>query len=518
LFVRSFVDCSFVCLFVCLLKTLTQIEKKGEIITNEKTVAEEAKTFFQKLYEKQENRDVDYKPWKNEEYYRNISFNGGEELTREISLQELKNTIQEMPNNKSGGTDQIPYKLLKLWDDEILETVRFEMNVWMMEKKIPKNWKEGKMILLKKPNGTNEINTQRPITLLKTIYKIWSKILTTRINYYMDQNNVIQKRTQSGFAKEREIQTKIENLIMIIEDAKEHNKDIAILTTDISKAFDSIDWTRIEENMELLKFPKEFIKIIMEMLNNAETRIEIGNTMSEAFEIERGTRQGDPISPAMYNVFIEPMLRWLDIGDTKGYQIGKMQVKIGAVADDMVIYGKSRNELQRSLNKIETYLNSANVFLNPKKCDYISNIKEDKNKSIVAKSGEEIRNKGNEPIRYLGVWLTINLNFGYHWKLIDEKYKDAINRIKKQPISITEKASCINVMATTTILYGSALLKIPETLIKKWESMAKKVLKKEGNLARCVNNIIYTSTEEGGIGLRTISSRIEQEQMRFMKV
>jgi hypothetical protein len=44
------------------------------------------------------------------------------------------------------------------------------------------------------------------------------------------------------------------------------------------------------------------------------------------------------------------------------------------------------------------------------------------------------------------------------------------------------------------------LLKIPEILIKKWEFMAKKVLKKEGNLAKCINNnIIYTSTEEGGI-------------------
>jgi hypothetical protein len=49
--------------------------------------------------------------------------------------------------------------------------------------------------------------------------------------------------------------------------------------------------------------------------------------------------------------------------------------------------------------------------------------------------------------------------------------------------------------------------------------MAKKALKKEGNLARCVNNnIFYTSTDEGGIGLRTISSRIEQEQIRFLKV
>jgi hypothetical protein len=57
-------------------QTLTQIEKEEEIITNKKIVAEEVRTFFQKLYEKQENRDVDYKPWKNEEYYRNLSSNG----------------------------------------------------------------------------------------------------------------------------------------------------------------------------------------------------------------------------------------------------------------------------------------------------------------------------------------------------------------------------------------------------------------------------------------------------------
>jgi hypothetical protein len=46
-----------------------------------------------------------------------------------------------------------------------------------------------------------------------------------------------------------------------------------------------------------------------------------------------------------------------------------------------------------------------------------------------------------------------------------------------------------------------------------------KIIKREGNLAKCVNNnIFYTSTEKGTIGLRFISSRIKQEQMRFMKV
>jgi hypothetical protein len=91
---------------------------------------------------------------------------------------------------------------------------------------------------------------------------------------------------------------------MIIKNAKKHNKDIAIMTTDITKAFDSINWKRIEENMELLKFPKDFIEIIMEMLNNAKTKIEIQNTLSDSFKINRGTRQRDSVSPALYNIFI----------------------------------------------------------------------------------------------------------------------------------------------------------------------------------------------------------------------
>jgi hypothetical protein len=44
--------------------------------------------------------------------------------------------------------------------------------------------------------------------------------------------------------------------------------------------------------MKLLKFPKNFTEIIMEMLNNAETKIEIQNTLSDSFEINKGTKQG----------------------------------------------------------------------------------------------------------------------------------------------------------------------------------------------------------------------------------
>jgi hypothetical protein len=74
-------------------------------------------------------------------------------------------------------------------------------------------------------------------------------------------------------------------------------------------------------------------------------------------------------------------------------------------------------------------------------------------------------------------------------------------------------------MVTTTILFRLALLKILKTIIKKWKSIAKKILKRERNLARCINNnIFYTSTKKGGIKLKFISSKIEQEQMRFMKV
>jgi hypothetical protein len=337
--------------------------------------------------------------------------------------------------------------------------------------------------------------------------------MTKRLSYYMDINSVIQKRTQSGFSRDREIQSKIANLIFILEDAKENKKDLAIMTADVKKAFDSIQWKRVEENMKLLKFPISFIELVMNTFDEAETLIEIGEAITETFKVERGTRQGDPISPLLYNIFLEPLLRWLDKGESAGYQIGKEKVKIGAVADDMIIYGKSNNDLQRLLRRVEKYLNSANVELQPTKCEYISNIKEDENKFLLSTSGTKIPNRKDETIRYLGVWVNINLNFQKHWNEAETRYFEALERIKNQPIGMIEKCSAINILATSSLLYGAAFAKPNNTRIKKWETAARNIIKKEGKLIRSVNNaLFYTSKNQGGLGLNKIADKIEQEQ------
>jgi ribonuclease HI len=137
---------------------------------------------------------------------------------------------------------------------------------------------------------------------------------------------------------------------------------------------------------------------------------------------------------------------------------------------------------------------------------------------LLSTSGTKIPNRKDETIRYLGVWVNINLNFQKHWNEAETRYFKALERIKNQPIGMIEKSSAINILATSSLLYGAAFAKPNNTRIKKWERAARNIIKKEGKLIRSVNNaFFYTSKNQGGLGLNKISDKIEQEQMRFLK-
>jgi exonuclease III len=121
-------------------KKLDQIEINGEIITDERKIAEEAHRIYKSLYQKPEDKEEDTRPWTEERYYTDVTNKEENSLTADITLEELKEIINQMPNNKAGGIDETPYELIKLWDEEILKNV-LEENEWIRNKHVPKELK-----------------------------------------------------------------------------------------------------------------------------------------------------------------------------------------------------------------------------------------------------------------------------------------------------------------------------------------------------------------------------------------
>ena len=128
-----------------------------------------------------------------------------------ITLKELTNTINSLPNNKTPGPDGLTYEFYKKFININGPLIISFFNKILNTANIPDSWRESVTILiLKKSNEKHLIQNWRSISLTNTDYKIFTKILANRLN-----NNIIQKiieSHQNSFVKNRSI---INNLLNI---------------------------------------------------------------------------------------------------------------------------------------------------------------------------------------------------------------------------------------------------------------------------------------------------------------
>lgn len=314
------------------------VDKTGKEINEDEEIIEEAKVFYENLYSSKEHELCNMNI---EEFDRLVhnKLSDDEAITLEgnISLTELSVCLKNMKNNKSPGSDGFSVEFFKFFWKDLKHFIHESIKRAFERNEMSNTQKEGIITCIPKGNKPREyLKNWRPICLLNVIYKMSSGCIANRIKNILPK---IINEDQTGFIKNRFIGDNIRLTYDMIHHVNSNNKNGILLLIDFEKAFDTVAWKFIFDTLETFNFKSDIKRWISIFLNKMKSCIIVNNKVSGWFEIQRGCRQGDPLSPYIFVICAEILAIMIRNNvNIKGICIGSTEYKISQYADDTTLF------------------------------------------------------------------------------------------------------------------------------------------------------------------------------------
>ena len=281
--------------------------------------------------------------------------------------------LNHLARGKAAGPDGVPNELLQALPCKLQEAIRRLFVVMWLSGHTSDDWKVSKTILLYKKGDPLHLQSWRPIALANTLYKTWTSMVTHVRLTYGERQGIIGS-AQEGFRRYRNTSRQLRMAILMIDDAALYHQDLYSLYIDFSSAFNTVNHEQLILVMHKLSFPSVAISTVQDIYINACTKISTPAGDTDDIPIGRGTIQGDTLSPYLFLVFIEPLLRWLQHGG-RGYALGGLgttkslkTVAALAYADDLNALTNDLSNLKLQAEKVGRFSNWSGMEVNAKKC------------------------------------------------------------------------------------------------------------------------------------------------------
>ena len=115
--------------------------------------------------------------------------------------------------------------------------------------------------------------------------------------------------TQAVFRRKSGTRDQIFNLKLIVQKCREFNVDLYVCFIDYSKAFDCVSHSKLWETLRDMDFPKNEVKLIKELYKGQHSAVRTICGTTEWFSVKRGVRQGCILSPYLFNIYTESIMR-----------------------------------------------------------------------------------------------------------------------------------------------------------------------------------------------------------------
>ena len=415
-----------------------------------------------------------------------------------------------MKLNKSPGNDGLTVEFYRTFWPVIGQVVVEALNEAFQHGELSASQKQAMIILIaKEGKDLLQIKNYRPISLLNVDYKILSKVLALRITKVL--NEVILE-DQLGFMKGRNIG----EAIRIIDDMIFHTSHFDLpgflVAIDFEKAFDSVAHSFVQEVLSFFGFGPSFRKWVDILYNNALSCVFNGGKSTGYFKIEKGVRQGDPLSPYLFILCIEILAHSIR-KDTQvlGLPFGQKEVKQVLYADDITLFVQDIVSIRRLEFIFECFRQVSGLKINMDKTKVLLlGCSHDSNYDFPF--GQKV-----DVLKILGVFFTLDVDVKekLNYKEILSKIKKLLTWWKQRDLTLMGKNQLLKTFIYSKLIYVASLTPVPAWIYEELENIVWDFLWR--GRPKIKKSTLLLDYEQGGLKFMHFPSLINAQRVIWVK-
>lgn len=421
-------------------------------------------------------------------------------LVEPITINEISKA-RRSTSKSAPGPDKLDLNCLKSIPEAILAKV---YNLWLIAEHLPMAYRKSRTTLIPKVPNPVHPKEYRPISVSSHLVRLFNKILAQRLS-----RSIPISQRQKAFRPVDGCQENLSILDAVLHQAHSLKSEVYLGFLDLAKAFDSVSHDTVRRVLVDRGVPSSLVGYIMSTYKDSTTMLTVQGKELGNVELNKGVKQGDPLSPCLFNLILDEVIRSVRARPC-GVPIGEETASILAFADDLVLIASTPEGLQNNVDLSLGILRSGGLQANPGKCRAFSlGLDRHAKKWFVSRKtflvdGQEVSAAGpEESYKYLGILVGADGKRCSYGSILE----DGLREIRRAPLKPQQRLFILCNHLIPKLIHRLVLGKVYRTQLERMDTAVRVAAKSWLRIpSDCPDALLYARTQDGGLGIPVLSN------------
>eukprot|EP00798_Chlamydomonas_sp_ICE-L_P028679 gene28679-biopygen32588 len=296
-------------------------------------------------------------------------------LCQDFTTQEVFSVLQSLRKNSSPGVDGIPAEWYRFASHEANSRfVQAMTNLFNLiwKTSYPSQWAAAALVPVPKSKGSvYDKDNYRGLAVSNSIGKIFSLCMLRRLDDWSEEFN-LRAAGQYGFRSGRGTADASFILNHIVDKYREKKKPLFVAFVDFKKAYDWVNRDLLWDCLARLGVKDPYLSILKSMYNHVVFQVRLHGDIGSSFPSLVGVKQGDPLSPLLFGLFIDRIESFLQSKlPNVGAELRGKILQLLLYADDLAIMAESPADMQAMLDCLRDFCEATKMAVNIKKTEIV---------------------------------------------------------------------------------------------------------------------------------------------------